>query len=115
MKVRAASEQRDSPREESKNSAATEVNIQLLEAVKSKDLAKLKEAIDAGADANFVFENSRNALFFAIDSVNAQIVDQLIKHGADVNAKDVFGNTPLIYATKRKALKTVFFRELDKM
>ncbi|WP_031480698.1 ankyrin repeat domain-containing protein [Maridesulfovibrio frigidus] len=55
--------------------------------------------LNSGADP-YLLPVSRHShdLHFAADSRNLEVVESLIKSGADVNAKDVFGHTPLSYA-----------------
>jgi|688.fasta_scaffold2622413_1 ankyrin repeat protein len=43
-------------------------------------------------DLFFKFRNS----FIFMQAANPEIIDLLVQNGADVDAKDSFGNTPLI-------------------
>ena len=44
------------------------------------------------------YELGRNALHYAVQQSNEQIVDLLIQNGFDVNSTDLYNNTPLHYA-----------------
>ena len=44
------------------------------------------------------YEMGRNALHYAVQQSNEQIVDLLIQNGFDVNSTDLYNNTPLHYA-----------------
>ena len=44
------------------------------------------------------YEMGRNALHYAVQQSNDQIVDLLIQNGFDVNSTDLYNNTPLHYA-----------------
>jgi ankyrin repeat protein len=89
------------------NPANEQANLQLLEAVKSKDSAKVHQALQEGADVNFRFKKGRTALFKAIKYNDIKIIELLLQNGADVNAKDDAGNTPLIYSAKKGKFKAV--------
>ena len=69
------------------------VNIELAEFILSKG-ADVDEAPASGELEGFT------PLFFAARDNNEKLVNILIKHGADVNAKNVEGNTPLSIAEK---------------
>ena len=47
-------------------------------------------------------KNQFTPLFSAIKRCNLEIMDYLITKGATINHQDVNGNTPMIYAAKRK-------------
>jgi hypothetical protein len=63
------------------------------EAVRYSLLEEVKRLIANGADVNAKGENGVVALMLATDRKCAQI---LLDHGADVNAQDQYGRTPLI-------------------
>ncbi|KAL4805762.1 ankyrin repeat-containing domain protein [Aspergillus unguis] len=51
-------------------------------------------AIDAGCDVNTTGHMDRTALHWAVSS-ELPVIDKLLEHGANVNARDKDGNTPL--------------------
>lgn len=86
---------------------------QLLEVARAGDLAKVQDALKAGASTKYVLGQSRfegwtaeypnpelgySALHYAAISNHPQVVEALIKAGADVNAKTSLGNTALMLA-----------------
>lgn len=81
----------------------------LLSALSSKrreaDLVKLLAVV---ADINVRDENQNTVLFDFIKHNNFRIVNMLIDAGADVNAKNNQGETPLSYAVKYKAKDKIF-------
>jgi len=54
--------------------------------------------IQHGADVNRVGENGNTALHFAIGDRNPELVRILLAAGADKNAKDAQGYTPIFLA-----------------
>jgi ankyrin repeat protein len=54
-----------------------------------------------GADVNFANRNGNTALHIAVEMDSVEFIDLLLKHGANINAKDnYFGWTPLIDAVE---------------
>lgn len=51
-----------------------------------------------GVDVNWTDSEGRTALHMAVDRNNLEIVEFLIKHGANLNIQDHEGSTPLHYA-----------------
>ena len=70
---------------------------------------KCAEALLAGgADVNPQVDGHKNIpLFFAIHNCNQLLVDCLIKAGADVNHKNIYGETALIFAAGKRRDKSV--------
>eukprot|EP00005_Dracoamoeba_jomungandri_P001316 CAMPEP_0174254968 /NCGR_PEP_ID=MMETSP0439-20130205/4304_1 /TAXON_ID=0 /ORGANISM="Stereomyxa ramosa, Strain Chinc5" /LENGTH=122 /DNA_ID=CAMNT_0015336891 /DNA_START=31 /DNA_END=399 /DNA_ORIENTATION=- len=70
-------------------------------AVRTGDLDGVKEAVAAGENVNQVDAtvNKRTPLHHAADFGQTEVISYLIENGADVNAKDAFGITPLLAAT----------------
>lgn len=66
----------------------------LMYAVQHRQLACVKELIDAGADLNVRNNKGENALFYVRDTT---MVDFLCRMGIDVNLKDNDGASPLLY------------------
>lgn len=73
--------------------AGSEIN--LMHAVKQRDLDSVAIALDSGADPN---GNGGEAILFATAIGTTEIVALLIDRGANVNVKDEHGNTPLFFA-----------------
>ena len=48
-----------------------------------------------GLDVNSQDDMGHSALHFAIQHGNTSVIEQLVKHGADVNARDASDATPL--------------------
>lgn len=68
---------------------------ELMNAIIDKDYAKAKNLIDNGVDVNETDNQKFTALHFAVENNDYEIVEYLIKHGANVNAQDCYGNIPL--------------------
>ena len=69
--------------------------------------------IEAGAD-DIPNNNGRNSVMLAAMMNNAEVVDALIKAGAEVHARDVDGKTALYYARENDKLKgTEALRKLE--
>ncbi len=59
------------------------------------DLAALQRLVDAGIDVNSTDYDKRSPLHLAASEGKVQAAEWLLKHKANVNAVDRFGNTPL--------------------
>ena len=82
-------------------SYAQSVNDQLIAAVKLKSPDLVTKILKAGADANAVQANGTfrvDALILAVVNEDAETVRILVEHKADVNWRDGFGDTALMYA-----------------
>lgn len=66
----------------------------LIDAIKQGDITKVKRFIDAGANVNAMSKDGLTPLIYACIDGNEQIVDALIRGGADVNMLSA-----LIYAS----------------
>lgn len=67
------------------------------EYVQNGQLKKMQKAIDKGADIDSISDGGKTALMYAAIRVPAA-VSPLLKAGAEVNAKDEDGSTPLMLA-----------------
>jgi outer membrane protein assembly factor BamB len=74
----------------------------LWDAARRGDAAAVRKLLDAGVDANAKTPYGATALFFAADKGHVEVVKELIRGKANVNAKDTFYNaTPLTWAAMR--------------
>lgn len=88
---------------------------ELHEAVQARALGKVKQLLAQGADPNVEeeisgalqsFFSGKTALHVALSqgTQDTDIVELLLDHGANVNAQDANGNTPLFYAARNAEL-----------
>lgn len=80
------------------------LNDQLYRAVSAKDTSQVKELLGKGADANYkpkMGQAEMVLLSAAINKGDANIVRILVAHKANVNARDWFNTTPLMYAANK--------------
>jgi ankyrin repeat protein len=72
--------------------------------VVKNDTENAIKLISENADVNYVKESGWvkvNTLISAINNVNVEIVKSLLEHNADVNWKDGFNTTALMYAASK--------------
>ena len=69
---------------------ATALNEELWAAARAGDVARVKKALDDGADVNAGTRYGATALTFAADKGHLDVVKLLLDRGADVNAQDTF-------------------------
>src|SRR5690242_16477555 len=67
----------------------------LVEAVRAKDSARVAELLGTHLDVNQRTSDGTSALHWAVYNNDAALVDRLLAAGADVNAKNDYGSTPL--------------------
>ena len=70
--------------------AVNPLHEELWAAARAGDLARVKAALDKGADVNAKARYNATALTFAADKGYMEVVKLLIDRGADVNAQDTF-------------------------
>jgi ankyrin repeat protein len=72
----------------------------LIEASKDGKIEVVKSLIDTGVDINTTNSNGFTSLILASERCHTEIIELLVKAGADVNLKDGrYGSTALIFAT----------------
>lgn len=59
-----------------------------------------EQLLSAGADPHTAYENGHLAIHHAAWIGNAELVQLLLNYGADINARDLKGSTPLAFASK---------------
>ena len=86
-----------------------ELTLDVIDAIEKGDLSYIKNAIANGLSINSVRQKPCNntLLMEAIMSDNIEIVQWLINNGADINACNDYGNTPLLFAIAVPDLKQV--------
>jgi hypothetical protein len=78
--------------------------------VLSGDVKAVQKAIDDGGDVNAKNEYGISALWIVCGKDNFEVIETLVKHGADVNARDdIWYMTLLSAAARGQQLKTVQF------
>jgi len=71
----------------------------LIDAVKSADTAAVRALLDRHVDVNAPQEDGTTALHFAADGDNREIVELLVRAGANVKAANRYGATPMWLAS----------------
>jgi ankyrin repeat protein len=76
---------------------------------KKVKLIAIKKLLSAGANpnSNNEIDVRESPLGYAIRTVNIEAMQLLVEAGANINAKDKEGNTPLSYALKQRTKKAV--------
>ncbi|KAH9500048.1 hypothetical protein Btru_076480 [Bulinus truncatus] len=91
-----------------KTLAAPYTGDDLHQAIRRGNVEKVKEILASGdVQPDVQDEKDFSALVAAGLQEKFEIMDLLLKHGADVNRKDASGKTPLIHASSRDLLETV--------
>jgi outer membrane protein assembly factor BamB len=104
--VLSASPQQSVPPAQSASAQQPAVNPlhdELWAAARAGDLARVKAAIDKGAEVDAKARYNMTALGFAADKGHLDVVKFLIEKGADVNAQDAFYKArPIVWALSNK-------------
>lgn len=91
---------------------------ELIWAIKNNDLNTIKQICEKdGFDINEELSNGRAALHYAADDGHEQIVAYLLSKGANVNALDRYGISPLlaaIYGNHIECVETLLQSGADK-
>jgi len=66
------------------------LNEELWNAARDGDVARVKAALERGADMNSGNRYKTGALFFAADKGHTEVIKLLLDRGADINAQDTF-------------------------
>lgn len=83
------------------------LDVSLLLAAIEKDIDKMKEALDKGADINIKDGNGYTPLIYSAYLGNENIVELLVENGAMINERDALDKTALTHAAYRGHLRTV--------
>jgi len=75
-----------------------EKTIRMIKAISKDDFEECEDAIMQGADVNADCGAGMRALHISALRGEMFLTELLIAHGADVNERDLSGNTPLLYA-----------------
>ena len=84
-----------------------DIDKELIKAVKSRDIKKVKELLERGANPNAKDGDEETPLHYAAAKGSVDIAKLLIDKGANVNAKSVDGFTPLHVAAMKGNLPVV--------
>jgi len=76
-------------------------SLELCEALKAADFARVCEALKAGADANHVTDSGEYPLLLAIRHAGANAVKVLLQYGAEPDGAGVRFRNPIITAVRR--------------
>jgi|SRR6185312_4116324 len=88
------------------------LNEQLYQAVKAKNSTQVGLLLDKGADANYKAARGEFQLSLLIVSVNnqdIQTVKLLVDHNAEINWKDWFKTTALMYAAQKGNVEIISY------
>ena len=72
--------------------------VPLCDAVLFNDIDTFQRLINEDVDINEKDYNNLTALWYAVQCVRYEMAKILIEHGADLEVKDKYGNTPLFTA-----------------
>ena len=75
---------------------------ELLDVVQTGNSDLLESLLKEGGGVNSIYPNGQTLLIAAIERQNRPMVEFLIQAGADLNKRDFYDRTPLMYAVDRK-------------
>jgi ankyrin repeat protein len=78
----------------------------LLDAVYKSDPAIIETLAEAGANAKIRFDDRSTLLHTPSQKGHTEVVTALLRFGADVNARDCFGRSPLEFAVDARSIET---------
>jgi ankyrin repeat protein len=85
----------------------------LIRAIRSRDAAKVAALLESGVSARTVDGGGRSVLHLAADEQSVPIMTLLLDKGADVNARDLDGDTPLYECLSSKGQTEVSAEERE--
>lgn len=87
----------------------TSLSYMLYDEVANEDFLKAKLLLAAGADPNIKMGINNNSVLSYACTYNIQIkiIRLLIGYGANVNSRNLLGNTPLIHAINKKNINII--------
>jgi len=83
--------------------------VRLYQSIFNRDVIGVRNAIEQGADvnqANSLYEDIL-PIFYAVESGNPEIVQELINAGVDIRVVDMYDKTPLIRAVENNCLPII--------
>ena len=91
-------------------------NEDLHNGIKGSDLEQIKKAIENGANVNHVEENTKETPLFKAITTKLEIIDLLVKAGANVNARNKYDETVLHKACEYEDVELIMYllgKEVD--
>lgn len=81
--------------------------LSILGDVEKRDIGRVRELLEAGANINEIRVDGKNALFIAIENNDTDMVDLLLQHGIDPNYESADGTTALklCWRTQNRAIE----------
>lgn len=100
---------------ETPDERSNRLGIEFLDAVKNKDIEKVKDFIKQRIDINFQDLQKETALMIAINSGYFKIAKILIEAHANVNLVDEYGHTALLLAISELTRRIVQEKKIDEI